>query len=119
MSNDNIQTNHFDRNDRDLLISLNVRVQDLIETIKNMDGMLSRDIGGLKEGKLDKSIYASHCAEDAKDFEYIKKEFETVWKKHDEHASDIKSLNRYLWLGVGALAVIQFITPFIITKYFK
>jgi hypothetical protein len=104
--------------DHDLLITLNVRVQDLIETIKNMDGTLSRDIGGLKEGKLDKSIYSSHCAEDSKDFEYVKKEFETVWKKYDVHESDIKGLYKYLWIGVGIIAAVQFTVPFLIKKFF-
>jgi hypothetical protein len=103
--------------DHDLLITLNVRVQDLIDTIKAMDSTISRDIGGLKEGKLDKSIYASHCAEDAKDFEYIKGEFTTVWKKYDEHSTDIKRISWLVGVGVGIIAVIQFITPFIIKKY--
>jgi len=98
-------------NDHDLLITLNVRVQDLIDTIKQMDGTLSREIGGLKEGKLDKSIYTAHCSEDAKDFQYTK-------EKLTEHDKDIKGLTRYLWLGMGALAAIQFAMPFI-TKYFK
>lgn len=103
--------------DHDLLITLNVRVQDLIETIKQMDGTISRDIGGLKEGKLDKSIFSAHCAEDEKDFTYIKTEFSTVWKKHDEHSTDIKRLSWFMAVGIGAIAVIQFITPFIIKKF--
>ena len=105
--------------DHDLLITLNVRVQDLIDTIKQMDGTISRDIGGLQEGKLDKTIYSAHCAEEAKNIEITNKEFTAVWKKNDEHTTDIKNLNKYLWLGMGALAVVQFIAPFIITKYFK
>jgi hypothetical protein len=105
--------------DHDLLITLNVRVQDLIETIKSMDSTLSRDIGGLKEGKLDKSIYSAHCAEDEKDFEYIKKEFETVWKKHDTHENDIKSLNRFFWGAMGIIAAIQFAMPFIVKLIYK
>ena len=106
------------QNDHDLLITLNVRVQDLIDTIKQMDGTLTRDIGGLKEGKLDKSEFSAHCADDKKDFTYIEKEFGTLWKKHDTHDSEIKTLSRFLWIGIGALAVIQFIMPFIIKKYF-
>jgi hypothetical protein len=107
------------QNDHDLLITLNVRVQDLIDTIKQMDGTISRDIGGLQEGKLDKSIYSAHCAEEAKTMEVVNKEFASVWKKHDEHTTDIKKLSWFMGVGVGVIAVIQFITPFIITKYFK
>jgi len=111
--------NEQPQNDHDLLITLNVRVQDLIDTIKLMDGTLSRDIGGLKEGKLDKSIYAAHCAEDEKDFEYIKKEFGSVWKKHDEHSADIKRLNWVIAVGIGILSVLQFVAPFAINNYLK
>jgi hypothetical protein len=107
------------KNDHDLLITLNVRVQDLIDTIKAMDGTLSRDIGGLKEGKLDRAEYTAHCANDQKDFEIQEKEIGLVWSKFDKHEAQLNNLNKYLWLGVGALAVIQFITPFIISKYFK
>jgi hypothetical protein len=110
------ETKKYD-SDHDLLITLNVRVQDLIDTIKQMDGTISRDIGGLKEGKLDKSIYTAHCAEDEKDFEYVKKEFAVVWKKHDEHSSDIKKLSWIVATGIGIMTVIQFIMPFIIKKF--
>lgn len=99
-------------NDHDLLITLNVRVQDLIDTIKAMDGTLSREIGGLKEGKLDKSIYSAHCAEDEKDFAYTK-------EKLLEHGKDIKDLYKYMWIGVGVIAALQFIAPFIIDNIFK
>lgn len=107
------------QNDHDLLITLNVRVQDLIDTIKQMDGTLSRDIGGLKEGKLDKTLFASHCSDDAKDFQYIKDEFKTVWSKYDMHEKEIKNLNKQMWTGIGALAVIQFAAPFIIKILFQ
>jgi hypothetical protein len=105
-------------NDHDLLITLNVRVQDLIDTIKAMDGTLSREIGGLKASKVDKDIYAAHCAETDKNVETINKEFATIWKKSDEHSADIKNLTKYLWLGMGALAIIQFLAPFIISRVF-
>jgi hypothetical protein len=109
----------FDRQDRDLLIRLNTRVEDLIASLEKKDNLLAQDIGGLKAGKLDKDIYTAHCTEDEKDLENTNKEITAVWKVTDEHTADIKSLNRYLWLGMGALAVIQFIMPFIISKYFK
>ena len=112
MTDDNKQ------NDHDLLITLNVRVQDLIDTIKQMDGTLSCDIGGLKEGKLDKVLFASHCSEDSKDFEYIKGEFKEVWRKNEDHDKDIKDLNKRMYIGIGALAVIQFAYPFIINAIF-
>ena len=102
----------FDRQDRDLLIRLNTRVEDLIASLEKKDNLLAQDIGGLKTGKLDRDIFTAHCKED-------EKELENTTRVLNEHTTDIKSLNRYLWLGMGALAVIQFITPFIISKYFK
>jgi hypothetical protein len=105
MADDNKQSS-----DHDLLITLNVRVQDLIETIKSMDGTISRDIGGLKEGKLDKSIYTAHCSEDAKDFQYTK-------EKLEEHDRELKRLSWLMGIGIGVIAVIQFITPFILKKF--
>ena len=107
---EHLQAYGFDRQDRDLLIRLNTRVEDLITSLEKKDNILAQDIGGLKEGKLDKSIYAAHCKED-------EKEFESLWKKSDEHGGDVKALYKYLWLGMGALAVIQFISPFLISRY--
>jgi hypothetical protein len=104
------------QNDHDLLITLNVRVQDLIDTIKLMDGTLSRDIGGLKEGKLDKSIFTAHCAEEIKTMEGVSKEFVSVWKKHDEHSSEIKRLTWFMGMGVGIISLIQVLLPFIFKK---
>ena len=109
----------FDRQDRDLLIRLNTRVEDLITSLEKKDNLLAQDIGGLKTGKLDKDIYTAHCKEDEKDLENTRKEIDDFRKIADEHSADIKSLNKYLWVGMGALAVIQFISPFIISKYFK
>ena len=113
------QSYGFDRQDRDLLIRLNTRVEDLIASLEKKDNVLAQDIGGLKTGKLDSNIYTAHCTEDEKNLEVTNKEFDAVWKRIDENTEDIKSLNKYLWLGMGALAVIQFIMPFIISKYFK
>ena len=93
-------------------------MEDLIASLEKKDNLLAQDIGGLKEGKLDKDIYTAHCAEDEKDLQATHKEIASIWKRSDEHATDIKNLNRYLWLGVGALAVIQFITPIVVSKYF-
>jgi hypothetical protein len=102
----------FDRQDRDLLIRLNTRVEDLITSLEKKDNILAQDIGGLKAGKLDKDIYTAHCKEDEKELENTK-------RVQDEHSVDIKNLNKYLWIGMGALAVIQFLMPFVINKYFK
>lgn len=107
------------KTDHDLLIELNVRFQDLNETIKRMDGTISRDIGGLQQGKVDKEVFATHCVNDTKEFDAVKKEQKTMWEKYDKHDNNINLLNRYLWIGMGALAVFQFIAPFLISKYFK
>lgn len=109
----------FDRKDRDLLITLNVRVQDLIDTIKKMENTISRDIGGLQQGKLDKSEFSSHCAGNDKDFDTVKREQKTMWEKYDKHDTDITSLNRYLWIGMGILAAFQFLAPFLMDKFIK
>jgi hypothetical protein len=109
------ETKQYD-SDHDLLITLNVRVQDLIDTIKQMDGTISRDIGGLKEGKLDKSIFTAHCAGETKTIEGINKEFGVVWKKHDEHSADIKRLTWLMGIGVGIVSLIQVLLPFIFKK---
>lgn len=107
----------FDRQDRDLLIRLNTRVEDLITSLDKKDHLLAQDIGGLKEGKLDKDLFMSHCTEDKKDLEVTKDNFKAVWLKSDEHTTDIKSLNKYLWIGIGILTAIQFIYPFVLKKY--
>ena len=102
----------FDRQDRDLLIRLNTRVEDLIVSLEKKDNLLAQDIGGLKQGKLDKSEFTTHCANDTKDFERIDKSVRSQER-------DIKNLNRYLWFGLGVVAVIQFLAPFIMDKFFK
>ena len=108
----------FDRQDRDLLVELNTRMKDLVLSIKEKDGKIDQAIGSLQQGKVDKEIFSTHCANDAKDFEIQEKEIETIWKKFDVHESSLNNLNKYLWLGMGALAAIQFAMPFI-SKYFK
>ena len=109
----------FDRQDRDLLVELNTRVKDLILSIKEKDGKIDQAIGGLQQGKVDKEIFSTHCANDVKDFETQEREIETIWKKFDVHESSISLLNKYMWIGFGAVGVIQFLAPFIISKYFK
>lgn len=104
-------------NDHDLLITLNVRVQDLIDTIKKMDGVIARDLGGLKEGKLDKTIFSTYCANHEKDSQVVDKEIKTIWQKHDEHSKDIKRLNWIIAVGIGILSMLQFIAPFAINNY--
>jgi hypothetical protein len=105
------QSYGFDRQDRDLLIRLNTRVEDLIQSLAKKDDILAKDIGGLQQGKVDKSEMATHCANDAKDFQRLD-------EITDEHERKIESLTKYLWVGVGAIAVLQFLAPFIINKVF-
>ena len=110
---DEIEKNpyHWGREERDILIRLNTRVEDLITSLAKKDDILAKDIGGLQQGKVDKSEMATHCANDAKDFERLD-------EITDEHEKKIDSLNKYLWVGVGALAVLQFLAPYIINKIF-
>ena len=113
------QSYGFDRQDRDLLIRLNTRVEDLISSLEKKDNLLAQDIGGLKQGKLDKEVYSAHCKEDEKELANTKEQIRSVWAKSDEHTTDIKRLSWLMGIGVGVIAVIQFITPFIISRYFK
>lgn len=103
--------------DHDLLITLNVRVADLILTIKDLKDTASKDIGALQAGKLDKTEFSSHITSDSKDFEQIEKSLKAMWEKHDNHDSEIKHINKYIWLAVGGLAVMQIIIPLLISKY--
>lgn len=104
--------------DHDLLITLNVRVADLITTIKDLKDTANKDIGALQAGKVDKSEFSSHITSDRKDFEVINKTFDAIDVKYNNHESEIKSLNKYIWIGVGGLAVLQIAWPFIL-GYFK
>jgi len=88
------------QSDHDLLITLNVRVQDLIDTIKRMEGVTTSDIGGLKECKLDKTDFATHEANNEKDLSVI--------------FADIKTHSRMLWIGIGLITALQFAVPFIL-----
>ena len=105
--------------DHDLLITLNVRVSDLIATIKDLKDTANRDIGALKEGKVDKEAFSAHCMSDSKDIESVKKELTTVWAKYDVHTANITVLNKYLWIGMGALSILQVVVPIILAKYFN
>ena len=106
-----INTGEFDRKDRDLLITLNVRVQDLIDTIKQMNGTLTKDIGALQEGKVDKTEFSTYCANHTKDTDTSSKEIDSIWKKYDKHELEIRSMSRMLWMGIGGIVVLQFLIP--------
>ena len=101
----------FDRQDRDLLVRLNTRVEDLIVTIQKMDSNIAKDVGGLRDGKADKAELATHIANDEKD--WIR-----VDKKIGDQEQDIKTLNKYLWIGMGIMIAVQFAVP-LIFKYIK
>jgi len=109
----------FDRQDRDLLIRLNTRVEDLIISLEKKDHILAQDIGGLKEGKVDKTEFSIHCTGDSKDFSTIQEQFKSVWTKTDVNTADIKVIYRYLFIGVGAIAAIQFIAPYLLKRIFN
>jgi hypothetical protein len=98
------------KSDHDLLIELNTRVGDLIKTIERIDGGMAKDIGGLREGKVDVGVFATHTSTDRKEHEGFEKNIEKLFDKTDTQG-------RLLWIGIGILATLQFISPFV-TKYF-
>ena len=102
--------NGFDRADRDLLITLNVKVGDLITTIRDLKDTNMREIGELRAGKLDKTFFTEHITEDKNRHETIDSQLDKLWIRSDANS-------RLLWIGVGAVAVIQVLVP-ILVKYF-
>ena len=97
--------------DHDMLVTLNVRVQDLISLINRLDGQTSKDIGGLQTGKVDKTEMSTHTAIDSQDHTRFSKSIDLL----DERVDDIR---KNMWIGIGAITVIQFIAPYIVGKYF-
>ena len=80
------------QSDHDLLVSIHTKVERVIDDVKD----LGMNVGGrltlVEETKLGKKEY---------DVE------------HADHEKRIRNLERYVWLAIGALAVLQFILKFV------
>ncbi len=84
------------QSDHDLLIQLNTRVGDLIRTIERMDSNMAKDIGGLRDGKLDKTEFVNHITADGKEHESFQKEI-------DKTTAKLELQGRYIWIGIGIM----------------
>lgn len=97
--------------DHDLLIRLDQKISDLIKRIDDINSVNTNAIGELRAGKVDVSIFATHCANEASNLKDVKAEQETMWKKVDY-------LYRYLWMAMGGVTIISIAIPYLLKKLF-
>lgn len=97
--------------DHDLLIRLDQKISDLIKRIDDINNTNTSMIGELKAGKVDVSVFATHCSTETSNLAAIRKEQETMWNKVDV-------LYKYLWISMGGATIISIALPYLIHKLF-
>jgi hypothetical protein len=97
--------------DHDLLIRLDQKISDLIKRIDDINNTNTSMIGELKAGKVDVSLFSSHCSTAETSFKSIKEEQQTMWKKVDV-------LYKYLWISMGGATIISIALPYLLKKLF-
>lgn len=105
------------RTDHDLLIEAITKLDRAIADIKDLD----RNFTKTAADKLDRDAFSSWGMEFRKDMEKdlsdiqraIKDGFEAVDKRAEDHESRIRRLERWGFIAIGALAIIQMIIGFI------
>lgn len=87
-------TTEWNRQDRDLLIKLETKLDGVVADIKDMkDSTLSR-LAMVEAGKLDRTEANRLQAE--------------AMEIHGDHETRLRFVERYMWLALGGLAVIEF-----------
>jgi Skp family chaperone for outer membrane proteins len=95
----------MDPKDHDLLIELKTEMKGLRQDVRSLSDNTTAQIRDLQRDKLDWH-----------DFKEYEVEAKTSKKDHEER---IRTLEKAFWRGIGALAVIQMVAQFLISKFLQ
>lgn len=95
----------MDPKDHDLLIELKTEMKGLRQDVRSLSDNTTAQIRDLQRDKLNRQ-----------DFIEYEVEAKTQSKDHEER---IRTLEKAFWRGIGALAVIQMVAQFLISKFLQ
>lgn len=118
---DQTQTQQF--SDHDLLIRLDTRLENLECEMRAMRDGTRDDIKTLQLSKLESKDFDSYKSDHAREYaerlrntdERHKNQME--WQ--DTQQNKVDGLQRFMYLAMGALTILQFASPFIIKLFIK
>lgn len=101
------------RSDHDLLIRLDTKMDRSAEDIKSLAHRVEEvrhDVGVMSDSLEVKIVAAVSGKADTQNVLDLKAAADKV---HDDHERRIRSLERYVWTAIGALAIVQALVAFI------
>lgn len=112
------------RSDHDILIEIGVKLDRAIDDIKGLGKGVVESTAQLRESKLEKDVFNRWETDFRREFEKelglikeglvkdlgeISKTFQTGFKDHEDR---LRRLERYVWIAIGGLAILQIIVGF-------
>jgi hypothetical protein len=116
------------RSDHDILIELSTKLERVISDIKDLGKGITESTAQLRESKLEKDVFNRWEIDFRREFEKelnlikdnlikdimkigdeMKKAFGEQEKRIDDHERRIRRLERWVFMGIGGLALLQII----------
>lgn len=103
------KVNHLTASDHDLLMILHTKMDRALSDIKELSENFAGRLAVVEQNKLERSEAERMVAAAKAEAE---KEHATIKEKQEDHEKRVRRLERYVWLAIGALAILEVLLGF-------